>query len=57
MPSVRITSRPSTLSAPAAIPPMIEVSLPAGFTAADRTLVAPIATRSSIQHAELSGCE
>jgi hypothetical protein len=36
------------LSAQAAIPAMIEVSLPAGFAPADFTLVAPIATRSSI---------
>jgi hypothetical protein len=36
------------LSAPAAIPATIEVILPAGLDAADLTLVAPIATRSSI---------
>jgi hypothetical protein len=36
------------LSAPAAIPATIEVSLPAGFTAAEATLVALIATRPSI---------
>jgi hypothetical protein len=48
MPPERITSRSSMLSAPAAIPAMIEVSLPAGFTAADFTLVDWIATRSSI---------
>jgi hypothetical protein len=32
------------LSAPAAIPAMIEVTLPAGFTAAEATLVSVIAT-------------
>ncbi len=36
------------LSAPAAIPAMIDVTLPAGFTAADFTLVVEIATRSAI---------
>jgi hypothetical protein len=36
------------LSAPAAIPAMIEVSLPSGFTPADFTLVVVIATRSVI---------
>jgi hypothetical protein len=38
------------LSTPAAIPAMIEVSLPAGFASADRTRVAAglIATRSAI---------
>ena len=36
------------LSAPAAIPAITEVTLPAGFTAAERTLVVVIATRSVI---------
>ncbi len=34
------------LSAPAAIPAITAVSLPAGFTPADRTLIAVIFTRS-----------
>jgi hypothetical protein len=42
------------LSAPAAIPAMIEVSLSVGFTAADLTLVALIATRSSISSDRLA---
>lgn len=37
IPPVRITPRSSILSAPAAIPAMIEVIFPAGFTAAERT--------------------
>ena len=39
IPPERITSRSSMLSAPAAIPAMIEVSLPAGFTPAEATRV------------------
>ena len=35
------------LSAPAAIPAMIEVSLPAGFTPAEATRVDPSLTRSA----------
>jgi hypothetical protein len=46
IPPERITSRSSMLSAPAAIPAMIEVIFPAGFTAADLTRVASNATRS-----------
>ena len=37
IPPERITSRSSMLSAPAAIPAMIEVSFPAGFTPAEAT--------------------
>jgi hypothetical protein len=48
IPPERIRSRSSMLSAPAAIPAMIEVSLPAGFAPADFTLVAPIATLPEI---------
>jgi hypothetical protein len=44
----RITSRSSMLSAPAAIPAMIDVNLPAGFSAADLTLVVLIATLPEI---------
>ena len=44
IPPERITSRSSMLSAPAAIPAMIEVSFPPGSTAADLTRVASIAT-------------
>ena len=36
------------LSAPAAIPAMIEVSFPAGFTPAETTRVEPSSTRSAI---------
>ena len=36
------------LSAPAAIPAMIEVSFPAGFTPAEATRVVPSSTRSAI---------
>jgi hypothetical protein len=51
IPPDRITSRSSIQSAPAAIPATIEVSLPAGFTAAEATRVEPKqsnVTRSAI---------
>ena len=48
MPPERITSRSSMQSAPAAIPAMIEVIFPAGFTPADVTLDVLNATRSPI---------
>jgi hypothetical protein len=48
MPPERITSRSSMHSAPAAIPAIIDVSLPAGFTAADFTLLCFIATLLAI---------
>ena len=47
IPPERITCRSSMLSAPAAIPAMIELSFPAGFTPADATRVSPSATRSA----------
>ena len=47
MPPARITSKSSMQSAPAAIPAMTEVSLPAGFTPADLTLVDLNSTRSA----------
>ena len=48
IPPERITCRSSMLSAPAAIPAMIELSFPAGFTPAEATRVSPSATRSAI---------
>ncbi len=48
MPPERTTSRSSIQSAPAAIPAMIEVTLAAGFTAADLTLVSVIETFAEI---------
>jgi hypothetical protein len=48
MPPERITSRSSMLSAFAAIPAMIEVSFPAGFTPADATRLDSSLTRSAI---------
>ena len=48
IPPERITSRSSMLSASAAIPAMIEVSFPAGFTPAEATLDVRILTLSSI---------
>src|SRR3954452_17483524 len=46
MPPERITSKSSMQSAPAAIPAMIAVSFPGGFTAADLTREDLITTRS-----------
>jgi hypothetical protein len=40
-PTARITSRSSMPSAPAAVPAMIDLTLPAGFTAAEATRVVP----------------
>jgi hypothetical protein len=48
MPPDRITSKSSMLSAPAAMPAMIEVSFPAEFTPADLTLEVLNRTRSAI---------
>ena len=48
IPPERITCKSSMLSALAAIPAMIEVAFPAGFTPAEPTLVFPIRTRSAI---------
>ncbi len=48
IPPARINSRSSMLSAPAAIPAMIEVSFPAGFTPAEATRVEATSTRSAI---------
>lgn len=48
MPPDRSTSKSSMQSAPAAIPPMIEVSFPTGFTPAERTRVVPILTFEAI---------
>jgi len=48
IPPERITSSSSMQSAPAAIPAMTEVSLPAGFTPADLTFVVLNVTRSPI---------
>ena len=48
VPPTRITSRSSMLSAPAAIPAMTDVSLAAGFTPAETTLVVVIATMPEI---------
>jgi hypothetical protein len=47
MPPERIICRSSMLSAPAAIPAMIEATLPAGFTPAEATRVRPSRTRPS----------
>jgi hypothetical protein len=49
IPPERTASRSSMLSAPAAIPATIVVSLPAGFTPAEATRVSPSATLSSIR--------
>jgi hypothetical protein len=48
VPPARITSRSSMLSAAAAVPATIEVILPGGFTAAEATLLALIATFAEI---------
>jgi hypothetical protein len=42
IPPERITSRSSILSAPAAIPAITDMSLPAGFTQAEATLMVAI---------------
>ncbi len=47
IPPERTTSRSSMLSAPAAIPAMIEVTLPAGFTPAEATRLEAKLSRSA----------